>query len=98
MNGSRVAPLFEAWEDVTSVFVRGLGPLVDLAIRLWLAQIFFVSGILKTTNWDVTVSSTPTSIRCRGSTADGGRHRHRHRADLRGRVQFVASPGNLAWL
>ena len=53
--GSRLAPLFEAWEDVTSVFERGLGPLVDLAIRLWLAQIFFVSGVLKTTNWDVTV-------------------------------------------
>jgi hypothetical protein len=53
--GSRLAPLFEAWEDVVSVFERGLGPLVDLAIRLWLAQIFFVSGVLKTTNWDVTV-------------------------------------------
>ena len=53
--GSRLAPLFEAWEDVVSVFERGLGPLLDLAIRLWLAQIFFVSGVLKTTNWDVTV-------------------------------------------
>jgi len=53
--GSRVAPLFEAWEDVTSIFERGLGPLLDLAIRLWLAQIFFVSGVLKTANWDVTV-------------------------------------------
>ena len=30
-------------------------PWLDLAIRLWLAQIFFVSGVLKTTNWDVTV-------------------------------------------
>ena len=53
--GSRLAPLFEAWEDVVFVFERGLGPFVDLVIRLWLAHIFFVSGVLKTTNWDVTV-------------------------------------------
>lgn len=54
-KGSRFAALFEGWEDVTSVLERGLSPLLDLAVRLWLAQIFFVSGVLKTTNWDVTV-------------------------------------------
>ena len=53
--GSRLAPVFEAWDDVVSILARGLGPLLNLAIRLWLAQIFFVSGVLKTTNWDVTV-------------------------------------------
>ena len=53
--GSKLAPLFEAWDDLASVLTRGMGPLLDLAVRLWLAQIFFVSGVLKTTNWDVTV-------------------------------------------
>ncbi|MFO1128113.1 MAG: FAD-dependent oxidoreductase [Rhodospirillales bacterium] len=53
--GRRFAPLLEGWEDVVSVAERGLGPLLDLAVRLWLAQIFFVSGVLKTTNWDATV-------------------------------------------
>jgi DoxX-like protein len=53
--GSRVAPLCERWDGAVSVLDRGFGPLVDLAIRLWLAQIFFVSGVLKTSNWDVTV-------------------------------------------
>lgn len=31
---------------------RSLGPLVELAARLWLAQVFFVSGVLKVSNWD----------------------------------------------
>ncbi|MBL8706086.1 MAG: DoxX family membrane protein, partial [Rhodospirillales bacterium] len=30
---------------------HGLGPVLDLAIRWWLAAIFWVSGILKATNW-----------------------------------------------
>jgi len=30
---------------------NGLGPVLDLAIRWWLAAIFWVSGILKATNW-----------------------------------------------
>ncbi len=53
--GARLTPLFEAWDDAAAVLSRGAGPLLDLAIRLWLAQIFFVSGVLKTANWDVTV-------------------------------------------
>ncbi|MGQ3028100.1 MAG: DoxX family protein, partial [Ferrovibrionaceae bacterium] len=28
------------------------GPLLDLAIRLYLARVFFVSGVLKAANWD----------------------------------------------
>ncbi len=31
---------------------HGIGPIVDLAIRLWLAQIFFVSGVVKIANWE----------------------------------------------
>jgi len=27
-------------------------PRVELVIRLWLAQIYFVSGVLKLTHWD----------------------------------------------
>lgn len=53
--GSRLTPLCEAWEDAVEVLSRGFTPLLDLAVRLWLAQIFFVSGVLKTANWDVTV-------------------------------------------
>jgi putative oxidoreductase len=30
---------------------RTLGPIADLGIRLWLAQIFFVSGLIKLSNW-----------------------------------------------
>lgn len=32
---------------------RGLGPFLDLTIRLWLAGIFWTSGILKASNWPV---------------------------------------------
>lgn len=31
---------------------RTVGPVADLGIRLWLAQIFFVSGVIKLSNWD----------------------------------------------
>lgn len=30
---------------------RGIAPILDLGIRLWLAAIFWVSGVLKVTNW-----------------------------------------------
>lgn len=53
--GSRLTPFCEAWEDAIAVLSHGFAPLLDLAVRLWLAQIFFVSGVLKTANWDVTV-------------------------------------------
>ena len=32
------------------------GPILDLIIRLWLAQIFFVSGLLKVADWDVAMA------------------------------------------
>ncbi len=31
---------------------QAIGPILDLGIRLWLAQIFLVSGALKISNWD----------------------------------------------
>nr|MBS0019310.1 hypothetical protein [Gammaproteobacteria bacterium] len=31
---------------------RVVGPLLDLYLRLWLAQTFFISGVLKATQWD----------------------------------------------
>jgi len=50
-----LAPWCEAWDDAAGMLRVTLGPLVDLAARLWLAQIFFVSGVLKTTTWVTTV-------------------------------------------
>jgi putative oxidoreductase len=39
--------------DFTVRVLRGLAwPKVELTIRLWLAQIYFVSGVLKLTHWD----------------------------------------------
>ena len=41
--------------DLHSYFFRTLKiaawPFIDLSIRLWLAQIFFVSGFIKVTHW-----------------------------------------------
>lgn len=54
MPGSRVATWLQRWTVVTG-FARRAAALLDLAVRLWLAQIFFVSGVLKTANWDITV-------------------------------------------
>ena len=51
----RLAPYLETWSAVTAFLEKGAGAVLDLAIRIWLAQIFFVSGVLKTVNWDVTV-------------------------------------------
>jgi hypothetical protein len=39
--------------DFSVRILRGFAwPKVELAIRLWLGQIFFVSGVLKLTHWD----------------------------------------------
>ncbi len=35
---------------------RGVWPVLDLVIRLWLAQVFFVSGLLKAANWENALS------------------------------------------
>jgi NADH dehydrogenase/putative oxidoreductase len=48
-----------AWADVCTAYAasvrflqRGAGPAVDLAVRCWLAQLFFVSAVLKLADWD----------------------------------------------
>ena len=51
----RLAPYIEAWSSLTAFLEKGAGAVLDLAVRLWLAKIFFVSGVLKTVNWEVTV-------------------------------------------
>jgi NADH dehydrogenase/putative oxidoreductase len=44
---SRLAPLLETWDSVTAFLEKGAGEILDLAIRVWVGQIFFVSGMLK---------------------------------------------------
>lgn len=39
-------------DDLRRLAERGLGPFVDLAIRLLIAQGFFISGVVKAANWD----------------------------------------------
>jgi NADH dehydrogenase/putative oxidoreductase len=51
-RAGRLADLMGLWADAVRAGERTLGPLADLAVRLWLAQIFFVSGVLKVSNWD----------------------------------------------
>jgi NADH dehydrogenase FAD-containing subunit/uncharacterized membrane protein YphA (DoxX/SURF4 family) len=47
-----IAGLIRHSEDVFHLADVTLSPFLDLAIRLWLAQIFWVSGILKLANFD----------------------------------------------
>jgi len=44
---SRLAPLLERWDSVTAFLEKGAGAILDLATRIWVGQIFFVSGMLK---------------------------------------------------
>lgn len=42
-----------AWTGEVFYFAqRSMGPVFDLVVRLWLAQMFFVSGVLKAADWD----------------------------------------------
>jgi NADH dehydrogenase FAD-containing subunit/uncharacterized membrane protein YphA (DoxX/SURF4 family) len=43
---------FATYAGTVTALQRGVGPLLDLYVRLWLAQGFFVSGLLKAANWD----------------------------------------------
>ena len=45
-----------AARGVITVLERYLAPLLDLGIRLWLAQVFFLSGLTKISSWDTTLS------------------------------------------
>lgn len=51
----RFAPVIETMEGVVRFADAVLQPVLDLVIRAWLAQIFFMSGLLKTVNWQATV-------------------------------------------
>ena len=46
-----VADFTAAYAATVRVFGRVAGPVVDLAIRLWIAQACFVSGLLKLVDW-----------------------------------------------
>ena len=37
---------------------NAIWPPFDLFVRLWLAQAFFVSGLIKLANWDATSTNT----------------------------------------
>jgi NADH dehydrogenase/putative oxidoreductase len=52
LRAAGLANFMQAWADVLRFMRRALGPVADLVIRVWLAQIFFVSGVLKVSNWD----------------------------------------------
>ncbi|MGE0734003.1 MAG: FAD-dependent oxidoreductase [Alphaproteobacteria bacterium] len=46
-----------AWlHDLFGFADRRIGSVVDLVVRLWLAQIFFPSGFLKVTNWQTALT------------------------------------------
>lgn len=53
--GSRWAPVAEGMHRLRGVLETVAAPLLDLFIRIWLAQSFFASGVLKTINWPATV-------------------------------------------
>ena len=52
---SPLAPLVEAWSGIAGSLERIGGAFVDLLVRLWLAKIFFVMGVLHAANWDSTL-------------------------------------------
>ncbi|HEX9781964.1 MAG TPA: hypothetical protein VGA56_04430, partial [Opitutaceae bacterium] len=43
-------------DDLRRFASRSVVPMLDLAVRIWLAQAFFVSGVLKVANWDVALT------------------------------------------
>ncbi len=47
-----LARVVGGWADSFRMLGRTLAPLVELGIRLWIAEIFLVSGILKLGAWD----------------------------------------------
>ncbi len=55
-----LARLLGAWSEVIRIGGRTLAPLLDLGLRLSIAQIFFVSGILKVGAWDTALFLSAT--------------------------------------
>ena len=41
--------------DVVQIAEKTAGPLLDLFIRLWLAEIFWTSGLVKLQNWTISL-------------------------------------------
>lgn len=54
MSG-RLSTAIEKYCDVLRGIDRAVGPIVDLVIRLSLAQTFWISGVLKAADWDTAV-------------------------------------------
>ena len=52
LRSTQLGDLMSAFADTFRALERPFGSLLDLAIRLWLAQAFFVSGLLKITSWE----------------------------------------------
>ena len=52
VQSTRIGNLMSAFADAFRTLERSFGSLLDLAVRLWLAEAFFVSGLLKITNWE----------------------------------------------
>ena len=49
---SPIARVMSMARDSLDFAERSLGPLLDLFVRLWLAPMFFLSGMLKAADWD----------------------------------------------
>ncbi|MEJ2453129.1 MAG: DoxX family protein [Candidatus Thiodiazotropha sp.] len=45
--------IHRSWSRLAELLVR-LAPLADLAVRLYLAKVFFMSGLSKVTDWETT--------------------------------------------
>jgi NADH dehydrogenase/putative oxidoreductase len=53
-NAARFATLVvQRTSDLVRIAEKGVGPLLDLLIRLWLAEIFWTSGLVKLQNWTI---------------------------------------------
>lgn len=50
-----LAPTSRAWDDTVGLMISFIWPFFDLAVRIWLAQAFFLSGVVKLSNWETAV-------------------------------------------
>ena len=51
----RFAPTVEAVDGFLQFLGSKAAPVLDLVLRLWVAQAFFASGVVKTATWEATV-------------------------------------------
>lgn len=51
-RGTGIATLMGFVGEALRIAERSIGPLLDLVIRVRLAQVFFVSGVLKASDWE----------------------------------------------